>query len=130
VTNDFRPLTPREREILDYLLSVETPGVSELRQQAEVVLARPWTCGCASIDLAVDRTGARSSPITGRPAIEAQSKEREDPKGILDLLLWVEDGWLSGIELVAYGFERHEDANVFPPPADFGPPGIRCAGAA
>jgi hypothetical protein len=122
VPNDFRPLTPREREILDYLLSVETPGVAELRQQSQVALARRWPCGCASIDLAVDRRRVRPSPITARPAIEAQSKEREDPRRIFDLLLWVDGGWLSGIELVEYGFERHEDANVFPAPADFLPP--------
>jgi hypothetical protein len=120
--DDLRPLTPREREILDHLLSVERPGVAELRQQAEAALARPWACGCASIDLVVDQIRARPSPIRGRPAIETQSKEREDPSRIFDLLLWVEVGWLSGLELVAYGFERHEDANVFPPPGEFHPP--------
>ena len=121
--NEFRPLTPREREIVSHLLSAERPGVAELRRQSEVLLARPWTCGCASIDLAVDETRARPSPIEGRPAIEAQSKDREDPTRIFDLLLWVDDGWLSAIQLVEYGLDRHEDANVFPSPDDFHPPG-------
>jgi hypothetical protein len=41
-------------------------------------------------------------------------------------MLWVEDGWLSGMELVEYGFERHEDApDVFPPAGDFEPPSAR-----
>jgi hypothetical protein len=35
----FRELTPREREILDFLLSVELPGVAELREQARHALA-------------------------------------------------------------------------------------------
>jgi hypothetical protein len=125
--SELRPLTPREREILGYLLSAESPGVEELRQQSEVVLARPWDCGCASIALVVDQTRAHPSPIMGRPAIETQSKEREDPTRVFDLLLWVDDGWLSSIELVAYGFERHEDANVFPPPADFHRPATASA---
>ncbi len=123
VSNDYRPLTARQREILDFLLSLELPGVEELRQQAKFTLAKPWDCGCASIDLVVDQEHASRSSITSRPAIETQSKERDDPERIFDLLLWVDDGWLSGIELVEYGFERHEDApNVFPPPADFEPP--------
>jgi hypothetical protein len=47
---------------------------------------------------------------------------------VFDLLLWVDDGWLSAIELVEYS-GRHEEANVFPPPADFGPPGAGSASA-
>src|SRR6516225_336632 len=34
-----RPLTAREREILDFLLAVEVPGVEELRSQAEFAAA-------------------------------------------------------------------------------------------
>jgi len=33
VREDYKPLTDREREILDMLLSVETPGIIELRAQ-------------------------------------------------------------------------------------------------
>jgi hypothetical protein len=121
--DDLRPLTQREREILDYLLSAERPGVAELRQQSKAVLARPWACGCASIDLVVDQGRARPSPIRARPAIETQSKEHEDSTAFFELLLWVDDGWLSGIELVDYGPGRHDEANLFPPPADFHLPG-------
>ena len=106
--HECRRLTLREREILGLLLAAKTPGVAELRQQSEVVLARPWTCGCASIDLVVDRTRARPSSIRRRPAIETQSKEREDQTVFFELLLWV-------------------DANVFPPPTDFHPPGTASA---
>ena len=121
--NDYRPLTGRQRETLDFLLSIETPGVEELRRQAKFALAKAWDCGCASIDLVVDQEHAPRSSITARPATETRSKERDDPQRIFDHLLWVEDGWLSGIELVEYGFERHEDApDVFPPSSDFEPP--------
>lgn len=119
----YRLLTPREREVLDFLLSIETPGVEELRQQADFTLARSWDCGCASIDLIVDQERGPRSSIAKRPAIEAASKEREDPERIFDLLLWVDDGWLSGMEMVEYGFDRHEDApDTFPEPSDFEPP--------
>ena len=33
VREDYRPLTGREREILQMLLSVEAPGMNELRAQ-------------------------------------------------------------------------------------------------
>lgn len=118
----LRPLTEREREILDFLLSVEMPGVEALREQASVAQAKPWDCGCASIDLVVDQERAPQSSIAVRPAIEANSKDRDEPHRIFDLLVWVDDGWLSGVELVEYGFDRHADApDVFPPPTDFEP---------
>ena len=116
-----RPLTPREREILDHLLSVEAPGVGELRQQAETALATPWDCGCASIDLTVDRHAAPQSSIQARAAIEAASNERAEP--FLELLLWVDDeGWLSAIEVVDYLDEHEESPEAIPPPTDFDPP--------
>jgi hypothetical protein len=46
-----RPLTERERAVLDALLSVEFEGVEELRAQAaDVVVVGRCTCGCPSID--------------------------------------------------------------------------------
>ena len=118
-----RSLTEREREILNFLLSAKTPGVEELREQAQVGLATPWTCGCASIDISVDRAVARPSPIRARPAIEAESKERPTPSGCSISCFGVDDdGWLSAIEIVDY-LERHEDSPAaIPPPTDFRPP--------
>jgi hypothetical protein len=120
-----RPLTAREREILDFLLSAEVPGVRELREQAATALAVPWDCGCASIDLTVDRTGTRASRVAGRPAIEAASKERGVPEQTFDLLLWVDDGWLSGVEIVDYGESHGAHSATFPPPEHFGSPEAR-----
>ena len=122
-------MSSREREILDFMLGgVAGIGIDALRKQASVALAKSWECGCASIDLLVDREAAPPSSITARPAIEAASNERQDPLRVFDLLLWVEDGWLSGIEIVEYGFERHEDSpDEFPPASDFAPPVFRSA---
>jgi hypothetical protein len=41
---------------------------------------------------------------------------------IFDLLLWVDEGWQSGTEIVDY-LGRHEDSpDAIPPPSEFDPP--------
>ena len=46
-----RPLTERERAVLDALLSVEFDGVEELRAQAaDVAVVGRCPCGCPSVD--------------------------------------------------------------------------------
>ncbi|MBQ1073317.1 hypothetical protein KBX06_09090 [Micromonospora sp. C31] len=48
---DARPLSQRERAVLEALLAVEFPGVETLRRQArEVVVVGTCGCGCPSID--------------------------------------------------------------------------------
>jgi hypothetical protein len=42
---NYQPLTARQCETLDFLLSIETRGVEELRRQADAVLAKRWDCG-------------------------------------------------------------------------------------
>lgn len=108
-----RPLTIKEREVLDFLLSVEQAGIEALRAQADyVTVIGRCECGCASVDFEVDRSGVPASPLpVRRPAIDAESKNREGSVGIYDLMLWADDGWLGGIELVTYGEE--------PPPTEF-----------
>jgi hypothetical protein len=115
-----QPLTHREREVLDHLLSAERPGVAELRQQAKTALATPWDCcGCASIDLSVDREAAPQSSIRRMgPAVEAKANERAER--FVELLLWVDDGWLSALEVVNY--EDDPPPTELPPPADLGLP--------
>jgi hypothetical protein len=108
VREAYRPLTEREREILEMLLSVEAPGIETLRAQVPHASAARWACGCASFDLRVDRRGAPRSSITNSPAIEAETTERDDYRRTSDLLLWVDDGWLSGVEIVDY-VDQHGD---------------------
>jgi hypothetical protein len=85
---DFRPLTEREREILELLLSVELSGIDELREQVAFARAARWRCGCASFGLMVDRERAPRSAVTARPAVEAVSLERDDLNKAFELLLW------------------------------------------
>lgn len=52
---DIRPLTRRERDVLDALLAVEIPGSEALRSQArDVLVAGLCGCGCPSIDFQAD----------------------------------------------------------------------------
>ena len=131
-TDDSQPpraLSRREREILDFLLAVEGQGVEELRRQGREVLARPWGCGCASIHLVVDHASAPASSIRTSPAIETTTKERDDPEKVFTLLVWMNDGFLSSIEIVDYGEAHGEHSGVFPPTTDFELPRLRSAPA-
>jgi hypothetical protein len=118
VREEFRPLTGREREILEMLLSVPAPGVEELRAQVPHAEAARWSCGCASFALKVDRERAPRSSATARPFAEAATHEREDASRTFDLLLWVEDGWLSGVEIVDYVDRHGDDSPEEIPPAN------------
>jgi hypothetical protein len=126
VREDYRPLTGREREILEMLLSVEAPGIAELRAQVSHVQAARWRCGCASFNLKVDRELAPRSSVVASPTVEAITRERDDVNGTFDLLLWVDDGWLDGVEIVDY-VDRHgdESPDVIPPPTAWGAPSVR-----
>ena len=110
VREDFRPLTDREREILEFLLSVEISGIQELRRQMPVTRVARWDCGCASFDISVDRERATPSAITASPAVEAYSKSRDGVDNAFDLLLWVKDGWLAGVEIVDYVLQHGADS--------------------
>src|SRR3954452_13096557 len=76
VREKYRLLTGREREILEMLLSVDAPGMAELRAQVSYVQASRWSCGSASFDLKVDRERAARSSIVARRAVEAITTER------------------------------------------------------
>jgi hypothetical protein len=130
VREDYRPLTGREREILEMLLSVDAPGFDELRAQAPFVLAAWWSCGCASFDLEVDRERAPRSSVIARPAVEAITRERDDVNRTFDLLLWVDGGWLDGVEIVDY-VDRHgeESPDEIPPPDAWNKPEARVRAA-
>jgi hypothetical protein len=118
-----RPLTPREREILGFLLSVDDPGVAELREQAATALARrDCRCGCPSIELTVDRQATPQSSIqrgspNATPVFEAAASQSAEE--FSELLLFVADGWLCDLEIVDYLPEGAEPLAEIPPPADY-----------
>jgi hypothetical protein len=85
------------------MLSVDDSRLEPLREQALVArVSGTCPCGCPTIDLAIDR--GRASPAIGLAydAINAHSARYEDPEA-RDLILSVEDGWMSSLEVVWYG---------------------------
>lgn len=119
-----RELDERERATLDFVLSVDDPRVEPLRAQTTSALVRSMCpCGCATIDLQVDRSLAIPAPL-GSPAIEAYKQGMMDGRTDDDpysLLLFLDRGWLSSLELVWYG---DKPIPTFPAIASFDPPEI------
>jgi hypothetical protein len=146
-----RPLTERESEVLSFLLSApDLPSAEALRLQAAVATTSGpcCPCGCATIDLIVDHSVAPQARIDLRyDLVQATTDDidrvnrsvrlrlygeggeldptlrvTEDTSGTLWLILFVEDGWLSALEIASVGdFMTPE---VFPPADLFDAPEV------
>jgi hypothetical protein len=99
-----RDLNGAELRILEALLSEDFPGLAELRDQvAHSKVIGHCDCGCPTIDIAVShdaspsvvKTKSRLAPIEGRILPVAG-----EPPG--DIILFVDDRWLSCLEYVSY----------------------------
>jgi hypothetical protein len=96
-----RPLASSEVALLDALLRHEFEGVDELRVQTRQVSASPGcTCGCGTLDLHVPDTVPRSSSCSPVPVVGTVVDADGDPIG--GLLLFVDDGRLSGLEVYSF----------------------------
>lgn len=82
--------------------------------------------GLRSRSSGLKRGSAPRSSITASPAVEAITRERDDVNGTFDLLLWVDDGWLDGVEIVDYVNRRgYESPDEIPPPDSWNAPQAR-----
>ena len=98
-----RQLTPAEGAVLALLLSVEFPGVDELRVQAgSASVVGGCNCGCPSISIAVSDYTPPASGLTSRlaPTEGVVSPQGDDVPG--EIILFVDDGRLSYLEYVYY----------------------------
>jgi hypothetical protein len=121
-----RSLSPREAEILDFLLTVDDPRVEPLREQRRTaVVTGTCTCGCASVDLAVDRLASRPATVCS-PVLEADLRsselERIGPDEAYGLLIFLDEGWLSLLEI--WWIEKPPPE--FPPASAFEAPRVMC----
>ncbi len=107
-----RLLSDRERDILDLLLSVDFPGVVELRQQAVSVSAERE--GMIT-NLAVSAESPRATVVNRTPVQAVVDGDGYDG----GLLLFVDDGALSALE---YWWVTEERPEVFPPLTAIGAP--------
>jgi hypothetical protein len=114
-----RPLSDREAEVLHFLLELDDDRLAPLRQQAQsAVVTGTCACGCASIDLSVDRDS--SSPVAlCSPVLSADSIAGVPPVG---LLLFLDDGWLSLLEI----WWIESPPVEFPAATLFDPPRLEC----
>jgi hypothetical protein len=98
-----RALTADESAVLALLLSVNFPGVDELRlQAASASVVRRCDCGCPSIELKVAEGAPLASGLSSRlvPADGVVSPMGDDVPG--EIILFVDDGRLSYLEYVYY----------------------------
>ncbi|WP_280294715.1 hypothetical protein [Nocardia abscessus] len=103
-------MTDLETSVVTKLLSSNAPGASEyLAQVPYTQVVATWGVGSPSVDLAV-RTGAAQASgssdgiFDGIFASGAVTDRNGSPIG--EVILWVENGWLSGIEYAWYTDER------------------------
>ncbi|MDA0179235.1 hypothetical protein OJ997_02915 [Solirubrobacter phytolaccae] len=104
-----RPLSPPERAALRDL--IERAGVPErdvlLAQVDAAEALSGCACPCPTISLRVDPTAAEPVEYTAKPIATADYDDGA-------VMVWVEDGWLSHLELTWYVAD--------PPPSAFPPP--------
>jgi hypothetical protein len=120
---EARPLTDREREVLDFMLAVDDPRIPALREQARSArVIGQCTCGCATIDLEVDRDSGTPANLRS-PAVSAFRRMGNvaPEASVFELLLFLDDGWLSSLEIV---YHTADPKPIFPPSSAFDPPEV------
>ncbi|MEU5761353.1 hypothetical protein [Nocardia sp. NPDC047648] len=101
-----RTLTDLETSVVTKLLSSGVPGASEyLAQVPYSQVVATWGIGSPSVDLAVRPGAVRASGSpNGIFASGAVTDRNGSPIG--EVILWVENGWLSAIEYAWYTDKR------------------------
>ncbi|MET7787263.1 hypothetical protein ABZS93_11635 [Streptomyces sp900116325] len=100
-----RPLSPRERAVVELILANEFSGAAELQAQVDFVqVVAKWGVDSASVDLLMLEGAPRSPGGSGVIPVDATVV---DESGSLfgEILLWTSDGYLSAIEYAWYGDE-------------------------
>lgn len=108
-----RPLNEDEERVLALLLHPSFSGVHELRDQArQAVVVGRCDCGCPTIELSVPSEMRAAVPAPNRLApVEGRiTSDTGEPVG--DILLFVDDGRISSLELVWY---TDDPPRIWPP---------------
>ncbi|WP_238220047.1 hypothetical protein [Tsukamurella pulmonis] len=99
-----RPLTDRERAILDGFLSFDFAGVDELRAQLPTLRVNPersCRCGCGTVDLVADRALTPAAATSPLPVGAEISGDGDIPLG--GMIVFLLDGYLASLEVYSYG---------------------------
>ena len=114
-----RPVSPREAATLRFMLSPDDPRLGPLREQAEIaVVSGRCPCGCATIDFTVDHERARPAPGMHSAVVDAHTPRFDARQGPHELILFLDHGWLSSLEVVYYTTDPPVE---FPPIDQFEP---------
>jgi hypothetical protein len=117
---EWRALTAREREVLDFLLADDFPSADELRAQVEVARARRYNRNAPSLEFKVDPLAASPAELCSEPvAVETQTSptQRAAGKPWYELRLFAAGGYI--YQLYCDGEYELDD---FPPLDLFDPP--------
>jgi hypothetical protein len=99
-----RPLTSNERGILDLLLTQDFQGVDALRAQVpHASVVGRCTCGCATVDLAVDKERCKPASSYGRPILSEAQVVVDDDEPLGGVIVFLDDGYLSALEIYSSG---------------------------
>jgi hypothetical protein len=116
-----RPLTDREADTLEFMLSAGLPGVEILREQAaRAVVVEQCTCGCATIDFGLDDGVPAAPGLQGAPLVQTRARDMETHP--VSLMLFVRDGRVSSLEIVF--FDESQMTSEFPEPGFWEPPAV------
>jgi hypothetical protein len=98
------PVGEVELAVLRRLVSVDFPGVEELRAQIETIreVESNCTCGCPSFTPRIDRNAAPPAPVGTLLPTELVEEYREG--GVPRTVIWFadRDGFIANIECVYY----------------------------
>lgn len=107
----MRAITGLEQDVLSRLLSVDFPGVEQLRSQAEHILGveSSCSCGCPSIKVFPDRDAVPRADC-GSMILPVSLLEIERPDGVVrEVIVFADqDGYLAEVECVYFDQARHE----------------------
>ncbi len=101
---DLRPLREDERALLEWLLRHGSPSAERyLDQLDKVTVVSRCSCGCPTIDLAVD---GKTAPMSAGSDILADFEARSPEGGLIGILLHVRNGLLSELEVYSISGEQ------------------------
>ena len=90
-----RPLSERESEIIEFLVRTHLPTATQLVEQIPFALARRE---CPFIDIDVPADAPRADTLERGP-LEARNQDFSEDGAWTHVLLWIDDGRISGLEL-------------------------------